>query len=79
MGNQLDTYLKCRTNSKSALAKDIVEGIEKDLEKLRRQQENLQLRKAMALNGGISIVEETPDEREREQATKMLIQKRFLP
>ena len=25
----------------------------------------------MALNGGISIVEETPDEREREQATKM--------
>jgi len=26
-----------RTNSKSALAKDLVEGIEKDLEKLKRQ------------------------------------------
>jgi len=30
-----------RTNSKSALAKDLVEGIEKDLDKLRRQQENI--------------------------------------
>jgi len=26
-----------RTNSKAALAKDLVEGIEKDLEKLKRQ------------------------------------------
>lgn len=48
-----------------------MEGIEKDLEKLKRRQENLQLRKAMALNGGISIVEETHDEREREMASKM--------
>lgn len=30
-----------RTNSKSALAKDLVEGIEKDLDKLKRQQENI--------------------------------------
>ena len=44
-----------RTNSKSALAKDLVEGIEKDLEKLRRQQENIQLRKTLAQKGGVSI------------------------
>lgn len=40
-----------RTNSKSALAKDLVEGIEKDLDKLRRQQENIQLRKHLAITG----------------------------
>ena len=37
-----------RTNSKGALAKDLVEGIEKDLEKLRRQAENISLRKTIA-------------------------------
>lgn len=38
-------------NSKAAIAKDLVDGIEKDLEKLRRQQENIQLRKHLALTG----------------------------
>lgn len=59
MGKILICLHLCRTNSKTALAKDLVEGIEKDLEKLRRQQENLQLRKTLALNGGQSIIEET--------------------
>jgi len=39
------------TNSKAALAKDLVDGIEKDLEKLKRQQENIQLRKHLAITG----------------------------
>ncbi len=59
MGKIFTCLHLCRTNSKTALAKDLVEGIEKDLEKLRRQQENLQLRKTLALNGGQSIIEET--------------------
>lgn len=59
------------TNSKTALAKDLVEGIEKDIEKLRRQQENLQLRKTLALNGGQSIIEETQEEKDRETNARL--------
>ena len=36
------------TNSKAALGKDLVESIEKDLEKLKRTSENIQLRKSVA-------------------------------
>lgn len=42
---------KSGMNSKAALAKDLVDGIEKDLEKLRRQKENIQLRKHLAITG----------------------------
>jgi hypothetical protein len=42
-----------RTNSKSALSKDLVEGLEKDLEKLKRMQENILLRKTIAVKGSI--------------------------
>jgi hypothetical protein len=45
------------------LAKDVIEGIEKDIEKLRRQKENLLLRKQLAVTGQSSIVEETEAER----------------
>ena len=41
------------THSKVALSKDLVEGLEKDLEKLKRQQENILLRKTLALKGSI--------------------------
>jgi hypothetical protein len=58
------------TNSKSALAKDLVDGLEKDLEKLRRQQENIQLRRHLALTGS-SLVEQTEDEKQREQEEKL--------
>lgn len=66
----LPTFFPYSTNSKSALAKDLVEGIEKDLEKLKRQQENLQLRKQLALTGQ-SVVEETAEEKELEVQQKL--------
>jgi len=37
--------------SKNAIAKDLVESMQKEIEKLRRQQENIQLRKHLALTG----------------------------
>jgi hypothetical protein len=58
------------TNSKSAIAKDLVDGIEKDLEKLRRQQENIQLRKHLAITGS-SLVEQTEQEKLREHEAKL--------
>jgi len=58
------------TNSKTAIAKDLVEGIEKDLEKLRRQQENLQTRKYLAMTGQ-SLVEQTEQEKLRELEAKL--------
>ena len=56
--------------SKNAIAKDRVESMQKDIEKLRRQQENIQLRKHLALTGQ-SLVEETKEERERETRAKL--------
>jgi len=44
--------------SKNAIAKDLVEGLQKEIDKLKRQQENIQLRKHLALTGQ-SFVEET--------------------
>jgi hypothetical protein len=49
----LHTY---RTNSKAALAKDLIDGIDKDLDKLKRQRENILLRKHLAMTGQ-SLVE----------------------
>jgi hypothetical protein len=40
-----------RTNSKAALAKDLIDGIDKDLDKLKRQRENILLRKHLAMTG----------------------------
>jgi hypothetical protein len=56
--------------SKNAIAKDLVEGLQKEIEKLRRQQENIQLRKHLALTG-TSFVEETREEKEREHQAKL--------
>jgi hypothetical protein len=44
----------------------LVEGIEKDLEKLRRQQENISLRKTLATKGPNSIIEQTAADKELE-------------
>ena len=56
--------------SKNAIAKDLVESMQKEIEKLRRQQENIQLRKHLALTGQ-SLVEETKEEKEREVRAKL--------
>lgn len=52
-------------NSKSALTKDIVEGLEKDIEKLKRLEENIQRRKIQSQPGGAAFLEETDEDRER--------------
>jgi hypothetical protein len=59
-----------RTNSKAAISKDLVDGIEKEIEKLRRQQENIQLRKHLALTGQ-SIVEIPEAEKQRDLEAKL--------
>ncbi len=51
--------------SKNAIAKDLVESMQKEIEKLRRQQENIQLRKHLALTG-TSLVEQTREEMDLE-------------
>lgn len=58
--------------SKSALTKDLIENLEKELEKLKRTQENIKVRKHIALGGDRSILDETEDDRKkaRDQAVK---------
>jgi hypothetical protein len=38
---KFDQFLFCRANSKGALTKDLIEGLEKDIEKLKRLEENI--------------------------------------
>lgn len=54
-----------RANSKGALTKDLIEGLEKDIEKLKRLEENIQRRKIQNLPGGAAFLEETDEDRER--------------
>jgi hypothetical protein len=63
----LHTY---RTNSKAALAKDLIDGIDKDLDKLKRQRENILLRKHLAMTGQ-SLVEQTEEEKLRDMEAKL--------
>ena len=53
------------TGSKTALTKDLIENLEKELEKLRRTEENIKVRKHIALKGDRSILDETEDDRQR--------------
>ena len=41
------------------MANDLVEGLEKDLERLKRFEENIRHRKLMTMKGGAAILEET--------------------
>lgn len=62
MGKELSKKLiefKFRADSKKALANDLVEGLEKDLERLKRFEENIRHRKLMTMKGGAAILEET--------------------
>ena len=51
------------TGSKSALTKDLIENLEKELEKLRRTEDNIKIRKHIALKGDRTIIDETEEER----------------
>lgn len=53
------------TGSKSALTKDLIDNLEKELEKLRRTEENIKVRKHIALKGDRSILDETEEDRQR--------------
>lgn len=51
-------------NSKQALANDLIDGMSKDLEKLKRIEENIRIRKLLTQKGGKDIVDETEKDRE---------------
>lgn len=50
--------------SKTALSKDLIDNLEKELEKLKRTEENLKVRRHIALKGDRSILEETEEDRD---------------
>ena len=52
-----------RNSSKKALTNDLIEGLEKDLEKLKRFEENLRIRKLRTMKGGDKIINETDEDR----------------
>lgn len=53
----------CRNTSKKALTNDLIEGLEKDLERLKRFEENLRIRKLRTMKGGDKIINETDEDR----------------
>lgn len=53
--------------SKTALTKDLIENLEKELDKLKRTEENIKVRKHIALKGDRSILDETEDDRQRQK------------
>ena len=56
---------KYGNNSKQGLTNDLIEGLEKDLEKLKRFEENIKIRKTLTQKGGKELVDETEKDRER--------------
>jgi len=52
-----------RNTSKKALTNDLIEGLEKDLERLKRFEENLRIRKLRTIKGGDKIINETDEDR----------------
>lgn len=55
---------KSGANSKGALAKDLVEGMEKDLRKLKLTEENIRNRQIASRPGGQELLAETEQDRE---------------
>jgi hypothetical protein len=47
------------------LTKDLIENLEKELDKLKRTEENIKVRKHIALKGDRSILDETEDDRQK--------------
>jgi hypothetical protein len=56
--------------SKNAISKDLVEGLQKEIDKLKRQQENIQMRKHLAMTGQ-SYVEKSKEEMDLEERAKL--------
>jgi len=68
-GTQIGSEVKHGSLTKAAITKELVNSLSKELEKLRRQSENIQMRKTLLVEGKID--EETEDER-REKIAKGL-------
>ena len=49
----------CSNSSKKALTSDLIDGLEKDLDRLKMTEENLRLRKLRTMKGGDKIINET--------------------
>lgn len=49
------------------MTKDLIENLEKELDKLKRTEENIKVRKHIALKGDRSILDETEDDRQRQR------------
>ncbi len=45
------------------MTNDLIEGLEKDLERLKRFEENLRIRKLRTMKGGDKIINETDEDR----------------
>jgi hypothetical protein len=56
-------FLSSRNSSKKAVTNDLIEGLEKDLERLKRFEENLRIRKLRTMKGGDKIINETDEDR----------------
>lgn len=56
-------FLLISNSSKKALTNDLIEGLEKDLERLKRFEENLRIRKLRTMKGGDKIINETDEDR----------------
>jgi len=52
-----------RNGSKKAVTNDLIEGLEKDLERLKRFEENLRIRKLRTMKGGEKFINETDEDR----------------
>ena len=61
--SSLSCSLDYRNGSKQALTNDLIEGLEKDLERLKRFEENLRIRKLRTMKGGDKIINETDEDR----------------
>ena len=49
--------------SKKALTEDLVGNLDKELDKLKRNEENIKIRRYIAMKGDRSILDETEDDR----------------
>lgn len=56
---------KYAATGKGGLTKDLIEGLEKDLDKLKRTEENLKMRKLQQTKGGQMLLNVTDEEKER--------------
>ena len=57
-------FCMIRNGSKQALTNDLIDGLDKDIEKLKRFEENLKIRKLMTVKGGKEYLNETDLDRE---------------